>query len=731
MVSPIFTMSHERNFTSTHATPQDSIANIAATDLERVTIESNLFPNNGLEEWTNPHTPRTLQTSRSIEKDTWWEHSVIYEGSTSYGLEARALDVFHYSEISLTNQSQVYWNNPTNLTLDFQWYLDSIGNSVNQDYFRIQITMDTRTMYYYMGCENTVSTNSSNSGYFNIGGATKTWNHFQRNLTSDYFETFGLLPTQYRTMYWFIRSYTTTYTRAYIDYIFMINGTTTKISDSVSGGDFEGGGAWTASTGAGAGDVAQCADSHEGSYSMNLTTLTFDDNAYAYASYEPRKLLSIDNQGNLSFWWNLDNYTNPTTNTYARVVVSFQNATLFGGNIYYYLFVGGSGMLPLVVMGNDLTFAVADFNVTDTWNFFDRNIWEDVTTYYPTENLWIEKIEFQVRNSADDARLSLLVDDITFNQSILSDMDYEHQNDVGERIQGWNSPPGSHEFTVTDYALHGSKAANLTLAENSAYIDQNLCQLQLDATTKLMLDFNVYIDTFNSSSEDYILFNFELNDESFAYVIANSTSNFEDEIATEEAAKFVLLQESLVIGEWLNFKLDLVHDYERLFGSLPDTTISYIVLMAEAGIASELTVIFDDLYIYYDAEEAPDTVAPVISLLPANGSTVSDIVSIEFNVTDAGSGFAWSQLFIAGAAITNTTLESVGISWDTNVIPNGEYNITVVASDNAGNIGTVTHLVTVENLGAPVDLSGVILIAVIIVAIAAVLIIYIFVIKKK
>jgi len=65
------------------------------------------------------------------------------------------------------------------------------------------------------------------------------------------------------------------------------------------------------------------------------------------------------------------------------------------------------------------------------------------------------------------------------------------------------------------------------------------------------------------------------------------------------------------------------------------------------------------------------------------------------------------------------------------VIPNGEYNITVVASDNAGNTASITHLVTVENVGAPADLSGVILIVVVIAIIGAVAVIYIFVLKKK
>ena len=89
-------------------------------------------------------------------------------------------------------------------------------------------------------------------------------------------------------------------------------------------------------------------------------------------------------------------------------------------------------------------------------------------------------------------------------------------------------------------------------------------------------------------------------------------------------------------------------------------------------------------------------------------------------------------MFIEGASIANLTLADTGVSWDTTVIPDGDYNITVVAEDNAGNTASVTHIVTVENVGVPpTDLSGVLLIVVIIAAAAVVLIIYIFIIKKK
>jgi len=749
----------------------------------------------------------------------------VYEGATSIGMRVRGTDEYHSSMTYLTNQSQVYWHGATNLTLDAEWYLNSIGNPVNEDYFRIEIAIDNKLMYYYLGCETTAGSNYSTSANFNIGGPLQTWNHLHRNISSDYFAVFGVEPDYYKTMYWKIISYTNEYTEVYIDDIYLVNSSLVKIGGSVSGGNFEGGGGWTFQSGQGAGDIAQCTNSHSGSSSMNLTTLTFDDTAYAYAYYQPRKLLTAENQANLSFWWNLENYSNPTNSMWARISISLENTT-WQSTFYYYLFVGGSGQLPFIIIGNDMNFVADGFNGTESWNFFNRNIWEDFNSMYPTENLWVEQINFQVRTWEDNAKLSLLVDDINFSPSILSDMDYEHQNAVGENIQGWESPPGSSKLTVTNFASSGSKAMNLTLTDDeSDWESQKIGNLPIDSTTELILDFNVYIDTFNTSSEDYVFFQLDFNDDYMYYVIVNSTSAFEDELSGEGVQNFVILQETVTTGEWLNFQRDIVHDYELLFGSEPDDNLGDIELAARSNTGSSLTVIFDDMYIYYDTApeitsvdqmpttvseagesvrimaevvdasaltvtlsyrvdagtwtnvtmnestsdfridiNAPygvseyfvtamdafgktdvalngseyftfttvDTIAPIITLTPANDATVSDIVSIEITVQDSGSGFAGSELFINGTSIANISLDTVGISWDTTGIPDGEYNITVVAEDNAGNIASITHIVTVDNVVTPSgDLTGVILIAVIIVALGVVLVIYVFVVKKR
>ncbi|TFG29498.1 hypothetical protein EU528_09615 [Candidatus Thorarchaeota archaeon] len=831
MVSPIFIMTNDTGMKSAKTTSQESAALIAETDLARATLEANVFPNDGVEQWSNPHQPYDFLTLRTEETDVWIESTIFNEGSHSIGMEARAMDTYHPVDTYLVYQSQPPWTNPINLTLDLDWYLDTIGTPINQDYVRIDININYKHLYYYLGCETANSNASSSDVYFEISGTFQTWNHLHRNLTSDYIDAFSEVPTEYREIEWTIQTRTPfEYTRVYYDDLNLVNGSTVIYGGSIREGNFEIMGLWQSGAHNGAGDIAQCSDSHSGSWSMNLTAVRKDNGAYAYAYTNPDKLLSDDNNDNLTFWWKLENYTNPSTHLYARVAVSVTNST-YWSTMYYYMFVGGSGTLPMLIIGNDMKFAVNYFNVTGSWNFFDRNILEDYRSSYITENLWVDTISFQVRNWVDDSRISLLIDDITFAPSILNDMDYEHQNAIGEAVQGWTSPPGYSEFTVTDFSANGDKASNLTIVEDSFYTDHDLHDLIIDETTELILDFNVYIDYFNTSSEDYILFNINFESHQLAYVIANSTDAFENDVEGEGNAIFIILQDPIVTGEWVNFQRDIVHDYELLYGYLPDTEIYNFELLAEAVTGSNLTVFFDDLYIYYDAApeitgtsqnpatnlevddtvcisaevidatdvnvtlsyridggswvnitmdetvtpgnysvdiqvawfeteyfitavdafgkttiamdggdyflfNAVDTTNPIITLTPANGSTVSGLTYIQIQVVDFGSGFSSAELFIEGVSISTITQDTVGIAWNTTAIANGVYNITVVAEDNAGNIATVTHLLTVSNTATttptpPPDITGILLIVIIVAAVGIVLIIYIFILKKK
>ena len=627
MVSSVAMIPHVANTSTLDYTPEVS-HQVAETDLSRVTLEADVAPNDGFEDWTTPYYPEDVYTSRTTEGATWISTTIVNEGSQSVGMSARSINGIIPSQVRLTQQAWVYWNNPVNARIDLDWYIDEIGTPLNADYFSMQVQMSGRSIYYYLGCQATFP-NSTYIGNININGPLQTWNHLHRNLTSDFIEIFSLVPAQFQLIYWWVYAETTEYTRVYMDDVRLVNGTYVHVGGSTLNGNFEGGGGWTFQSDNDPADVSQSSKSHSGAWSMNMTSISYDDVSRAYATIYPDKRLSLENQGNLSFYWYIDDWVNPNTNSRALVRVSVSNTTN-SLTMYYYLCVGGDGKAPVIIFSDDIKLGVDSFNVTDTWNLFDHNIWQDYNSRYHTQDLYVESVSIEVYGNGGNSRLSVLIDDLEFTSALITDMDYETQGAIGTPIEGWTEPDSYDTFTVTDFAANGDKAGNLTLEHNEYFSEnQEFGDLAIDATTELILDFNVYLDLFNQSSEDFLVFEFGLgNGEGLTYVIANSSSEFEGWVSEE--SNVIFLQDTIITGDWMNFQLDLVHDYESLVGSLPDTTLEYVYLMAWAEKSSKLTAFLDDLYLYYDS--APEISG--VSHEPLNPNP-NDFVEVSATVVDA------------------------------------------------------------------------------------------------
>lgn len=738
MLSPLFTVTNQVTLPRTQNIDSENMNTVSETDLGRVDWVTNVAPNSDFETWNSPQNPDNVYTTRTVEESTWIETTIVSEGTKSLGMEGKALDTSNYAEVRLTQQAWVYWDNPVNTTLDLDWYMDEIGNPNNVDYFRIQIRMSSSNMYYYLGCD-TGFVNGS-TGYFIIDGPTNTWNHLHRNITSDYIDIFSEMPTRFDLVYIWIRAYTNEYTRVFLDDINLVNGTDVKVGGSTLNGDFEGLGGWTYQSSYDPADISQSSTAYAGDWSMNMTAISYGSLARARAEEGLNKRLSEINKGQLSFYWRIDDWVNASLNTVASVRVSVAN-TSHSWSMYYYLCVGGAGTLPMIIFGSDMKFEVDNFNVTDQWNFFNQNIWDDVHTLVTTDEMYIERITLEVRSSTVDSRLSVLFDEFDFTASILNDMGYETQGDLGTPIEGWTEPTGPDTYTVTDFAYTGTKAGNMTVEDDQDfYYDQSFGDLEIDETTELILDFNVYLDTFNETVEDFLYFAFNFGDgEGIAYVIANATDTYEDWL--DEGTNIIFLQDTIVTGEWMNFQLDLVHDYESAVGSLPDTTLVEMYLVGLASKSSKLVAYFDDLYIYYDtAPEITNVSHSPVSPLDGDFALITatvvdatiDTVSLDYRV-DNGS---WSVLTMN--RISSTTFQAnltdlIGGS----VV---EYSVTAVdAFDKSVEAlngteyysFTVGIVSTTTPTGDPGALIGAILIAVIILAVGVVILVYMFVIKKK
>ncbi|MFW9815004.1 MAG: hypothetical protein ACFFEW_03725 [Candidatus Thorarchaeota archaeon] len=732
MVSPVFlTPQTTRNSTLSGATEPSQLA---STDLDRVTWEADIAPNGDLESWTNPQSPEDMYASRTTEEVTWFETTIVNEGTRAVGMHARALDPSHGSEVRLTQQSWIYWDNPLNTTLDFDWYLDEIGNPINQDYFRIQVRMSGRTMFYYLGCT-TSSTNITSTAYYLIDGPTKTWNHFHRNLTSDFFEVFSLMPAQFELVYIWIHSFTNEYTRIYLDDVQLVNGTYVHVGGSTLNGNFEGSGGWTFQSNRNPADISQSSVSNSGSWSMNMTAISYGYFAQASAQIYPGKRLSEINQGEFGFYWRVSEWINSSLNTLAYVRVSVANATA-SSNMYYYLGVGGAGTTPPVIFGNDMKFQVSGFNVTDSWLHFDRNLWEDYHLNSNTDFLYLDSIAFYVVANNAPSRLSVLIDDISLTTSILNDMSYETQGAVGTPIEGWTEPTGYDTYTVTDFSMTGTKAGNLTLQENQEFNAQQYAgNLQFDETTEIIFDFNLYMDTFNqSSADDFFVYDFEFEDgESLTYVLANASSDFEGWIS--ESSNVIFLNDEVSTGQWMNFQLDLVHDYETVVGSLPDTKLMRFHMISWASASSRLVAFLDDMYIYYDpAPDITDIDRTAGAIAPGGDIIISatvidatlDSVVLNYRV-DGGS---WLQQDME-LVVSNTYEGNLS-----DVIEGAEYEYYITATDAFGKTtdgldGTEYFSFIVGVTAPPPGLPLIPIIAVGVIAVVGVVIVWYFVIYKK
>ncbi|MHA1736303.1 MAG: hypothetical protein ACTSV8_08040, partial [Candidatus Thorarchaeota archaeon] len=86
----------------------------AGTNLTRVDWTTNHIPNGGFESWSAPHDLDSLNSYRTVERYAWYAMapSPVSEGLRSFGMEVRAIDPDHPSELIVTKSSWTYWNNP-------------------------------------------------------------------------------------------------------------------------------------------------------------------------------------------------------------------------------------------------------------------------------------------------------------------------------------------------------------------------------------------------------------------------------------------------------------------------------------------------------------------------------------------------------------------------------------------------------------------------------------------
>ncbi len=135
---------------------------------------------------------------------------------------------------------------------------------------------------------------------------------------------------------------------------------------------------------------------------------------------------------------------------------------------------------------------------------------------------------------------------------------------------------------------------------------------------------------------------------------------------------------------------------------LPDT---YTVTVEYKGkLKNKITTTLSINYPVTDSEEISDTTPPITVITAPLNSTVKGNVEITASVTDA-SGVEKVQFFVDNSLIATDTTSSYRAVWDTSKVANGSRRIMVKGYDKAGNVGSATLTVVVDNLTTPLPSS--------------------------
>jgi hypothetical protein len=599
----------------------------SGTNLSRVQWQSDHNPNHGFEYWTNTHNPDHLYSYRTTEQYTWYAENPwpVNEGSRSMGFQARAIDPLHPSEAEIKQSTQISKSNPVNLTLNFDYYIDQNDNPADTDYVYLYLRLSSigdRHLYYYLSGTDSSKQNSSYYAYFQLEQAEDIWHAFDRNITEDYYEAFSLYPLEYEYMEYVMHAETQSYVRAFLDDVNLVNGTNTIVSGSTKNGNFESTGFWFISSYDPV-DISRTTLRKEGDYALNMTAISNGNRSQGYWEYRPRIRLTQNNSDQFRFWWRINQYEDASNNTNAYIHVACSNAT-DEFNIFYILASGLES--PAEGSPGVIEIKPAGYNSTGSWNYFNRSIWADVTQYNQTSEVVVEEIDVRIFAQHDYSRLSLIFDAMELEASALNDRGYEDQPAVGEELRAWDLPDSDPEFTVTDDALNGNKAANLTLTDSASfYTDQEMPNRRINQDTETYLELSWKLNEFTSQLDEivFLTLSFEDNND-FAYIFANGST-----VSGEGAEDFIMVPNANSIGQWYTMRRNIVRDYQSLFGSLPDTAIEYIYIEASTEAGGRIEILFDDVYLYDDA--APEISDVVYSPIAPEAD---DSVTVNASVFD-------------------------------------------------------------------------------------------------
>jgi len=573
---------------------------VPGPDLGQANWSSNHFENPGFEDWSSAYEADGWSVSKTGNRHHWVETTQVNEGSYSAGYQCQNYpDQTATATLEQTGIDADF----SNITLEFDWYLDQNENPIEDVMYaevQLQDGVNTYWLFYFLNGTSSIDQNSTWEGYFIYDlGPAQQWNTLTRNLTSDFLSVSQLAGSYSENIYvdnirFQLQALggTDQLLRGYIDNVKLLNETDGYywINGTNRNGNFETGDftSWTVPDSSDAGKFERSTTAHEGTYSANLTAYSFGNYSYVNTRDYPYTRLTSLNQGHVSMRWYLT-FDNLTANTYACIIFRCRDGAATR-NVYYMLGYGGSSS-PVANSSFDVVLHPNDFNTTGSWKHLDVNLWSDANSHFSLSELMIWYVEVFLTANGTDSLISTQIDSVNLRAAALNHAAFEDQPAVGQQVQGFTTT--SSRMTVTGTAYDGSKAGNVTHSSGTLTLRHAMQQRPLNSTRETYLDVMWRIE--DTVTANQVWFRLVLTDgRELNYYMNGMTAS----PSNSSSVAYFNVTGAGTTGLWMQMHRDLTHDYEAVFGSLPDITMEELYLRVSA--TARLEILFDDLYLYDD-----------------------------------------------------------------------------------------------------------------------------------
>ncbi len=418
-----------------------------------------------------------------------------------------------------------------NIEMNFWYYLISNPDLLTEGSIYLRLSIYTpsgnRNLFYYFS-DFSIPSNGSTSGNYDLTGSSpfSVWNHFQRDLTSDFTAIFGApTPTTYlQYMYFYGQSPAdaTGLVQWVIDDVSITNGVAYEwLTDN--GGFEDGDGSNWSGYNRGTANVFLADDHTEGTKSANLTATSeiAEVTAESYVESDigrwdtPPLGLYAHQPGDffVNFDWKY-NERNPGTSNYAFFGIYGYNST-FDFGFYWYL-----GEDSDVVPDYNVTTATYSYTYFGVPGFGSRGVWNtfsiDIYDYLVDNNITdmpITSCGFRVYASETaGATTELLVDNYHVIADPLGDPGFEEDwyYTPANPIPSWEANSNEDYISFTSNSHSGDNAANISSYDSAG-------QVRIYRDTYVPVENNLFsdiwwnLDTLDFDSNSYAQIYFELD----------------------------------------------------------------------------------------------------------------------------------------------------------------------------------------------------------------------------